>query len=145
MPAIVVDWNAYLVRGHLIGKKDMKAQLQDLGDGQTWTVQEVGILWECFYHSRGREIENWQESLSQVWQVVENSMEMKTIFTPDYDPTIEPEACRDFLEGLGFAPELASPRWWSKIIAQGENNPANPSRGGSNATGESPRQHRNLP
>ncbi len=116
MPTLIVDWNAYLGKGHVVGQKDVKVQLQDLGDAQTWTGEKAGVIWESFFHSRGREMKDWQEQLAKVWQVVEKSMGVNKILTPDHEPTIEPEAYHDFLERLGYAPEPASARWWSKVL-----------------------------
>jgi hypothetical protein len=116
MPTILVDWNAYLRQGRVVGNKDLKVQLQDLGDAQTWTGPEVGVLWECFMHSRGEETKAWQETLAEIWQIVEKSMGVTKVFTPDHEPTMEPEAYRQFLERLGYSPYAASPRWWSKNL-----------------------------
>lgn len=116
MPTMLVDWNPYLGRGQVVGQRDTKVQLNDLGDAQTWTGQEVGVLCECFMHSRGQDIDNWQEKLAEIWQVVEKNMKAKTIFTPDHEPTMEPDAYRNFLERLGYAREPGSPRWWSRTM-----------------------------
>ena len=116
MPTLVVDWNSSLGQGRVLGQKEWKVQLQDMGDAQAWTGREYGVLWECFLHSRMREGERQIEPLAQVWQAVEQNMKVKTIFTPDHEPTMEPELYRDFLERMGYAPEPASPRWWRKRI-----------------------------
>ncbi len=80
-----------------MSQKDIKVQLHDLGDAQTWTGEKAGVILECFFHGRGREMKDWQEQLAKVWQVVEKSMGVKEIFTPDHEPTVEPEAYREFL------------------------------------------------
>ncbi len=72
-----------------LGQKDMKAQLPDLGDAQPGMAQEVGVLWAAFFLNSGREQENWQAQLSQVWQMVGRSMGVNKVSTPDHEPTME--------------------------------------------------------
>lgn len=116
MPTLLIDWNPQLGSGRVVGQTGAKVQLHDVGDAQTWTGREVGILWECFFHSRGQELENWQEELAKIWQVVEKSMGVSKVFTMDHEPTIEQGAYRDFLDRLGYRPEPGSPRWWSRAL-----------------------------
>jgi hypothetical protein len=90
--------------------------LNDLGDAQTWTGPEYGILWECFFHSRGREQAAWQERLEEVWRVIERDMGVRKIFTTSHDPEFEPEFYKDFLTRLGYEPLPEQSQWWSKAI-----------------------------
>lgn len=116
MPTILVHWNPYLASGRVVGQKEMKLQLQDIGDAQTWTGPEFGVLWECFLHSRGRDLPDWRDTLAQLWQVVEQSMGVRMIYTAPHEPTFE-EGYTDFLSQLGYAQDERYPLWWSKTLS----------------------------
>jgi len=62
---------------------------------------------------------NWQETLGEVWKLVEQDIGVPKIFTAPHEPTF-PEGSREFLTRLGYAPDAEYPLWWSKNQAASE-------------------------
>jgi len=112
MPSIIASWDEATGTGRVLKAGDLEIQLQPLGQGQAWTGQTSGVLWECYLNEAGREA-NWQETLYQVWQAVERDMKVAKIFTQPHEPTFQ-EGYTEFLDRLGYQPDPQSPGWWSK-------------------------------
>jgi hypothetical protein len=99
----------------VIGQGETKINMQPLGQAQTWTGTRFGVLWEAYIHTAGRR-EGWEETLAQVWRVVEKDMEVEKIFTTSHDPEFEETFYHAFLTRLGCAAELGASQWWSKTV-----------------------------
>lgn len=112
MPQLVVQWNDRKGEGRVIGDRGFKLQLQPVGQAQAWFGLTHAVLWEAYF-AESRRVANWKETLAEVWNVVEKDLDVPTIFTPPHEPTF-PRGYREFLTGLGYAPDIEHPSWWSK-------------------------------
>jgi hypothetical protein len=115
MPTLFVDWNPQQGRGRVVGQGETKINLHPIGQAQTWTGDTFGLIWESYLHEPRRK-DDWQDLLADIWQRVEGDTQVEKVFTPSYEPTFE-EGYAEFLTRLGYAPEAASPQWWSKTLA----------------------------
>ena len=112
-PLFQVIWDRTQGEGRVVGQTDLKIHLHPLGQAQVWKGETHGVLWECFWHGTRQRQEHWQEELAQFWQVVEEDMGVKKIFTQPHEPTFE-EKYTEFLSRLGYAPDPEFEHWWSK-------------------------------
>jgi hypothetical protein len=113
-PSVLVDWNEAKGEGRVLAGGHLRVQLQPLGQAQAWTGHRFGVLWECYLHETRRS-KTWQEELRQFWQVVEEDLEVRKIFTQPHEPTFE-EGYTDFLSNLGYTSDPDFERWWSKEV-----------------------------
>jgi hypothetical protein len=72
------------------------------------------VLWEAYLQETRRR-ENWQDTLADVWQVVERDLNVGKVFTLPYEPTFE-QGYTEFLSRLGYALDPDNPAWWSKEL-----------------------------
>lgn len=111
-PSILVGWNAETGTGRVLKMGDVKIQLQPIGQAQAWFSSAAAVIWECYTHEPGRP-DNWQEELASFWQAVEGDLAATTLYTPSHEPAFAGDY-KAFLSRLGYAPDLAHPRWWRK-------------------------------
>lgn len=112
LPQVVVAWNPRQGEGRVIGERGLKLQLQPVGQAQAWYGVSHAVLWEA-YIDESRRLRNWQDTLAQVWGVVEKDLDVPKIFTAPQAPTF-PEGYREFLTRMGYAQDPEYPVWWSK-------------------------------
>ena len=112
MPQLIVEWNQRRGEGRVIGDRGFKLQLQPVGQAQAWFGGSHAVLWECYF-DESRRSANWQETLAEVWHLVEKDIAVPKFFTAPHEPAF-PEGYRDFLTRLGYAADSEHPLWWSK-------------------------------
>lgn len=112
MPQVLVDWNENQGEGKVIGDRGFQLQLQPIGQAQAWFGLTDAVLWEC-YLDESRRDNNWQVTISELWQRVEQDILAPILFTAPHDPAF-PKGYRDFLTRLGYAHDKEHPLWWSK-------------------------------
>lgn len=113
MPSFYVSWDDAAGAGRVEKPKDLKIQLQQLGQAQAWYGKQHGVIWECYFHETRRRAKTWEEELAAFWQTVERDMAVGKVFTEPREPTFE-EGFTKFLNRLGYSPDPDYPRWWSK-------------------------------
>jgi hypothetical protein len=99
-------------RNIIMKNRCIDIRLESIGDAQTWTGVEFGIVWECFIYTGSRD-KNWQLVLTPFWQAVEKSMNVSKIFTLPHDPAY-PVGYKPFLRRFGYAQDTDFSFWWSK-------------------------------
>lgn len=114
MPQVTVGWNNREGEGRVIGDRGYKLQLQPVGQAQAWFGLTHAVLWESYF-DESRRFANRQETLAQVWGVVEKDTHAPKIFTAPHEPAF-PQGYRDFLTKLGYAADAEYPLWWSKTM-----------------------------
>jgi len=118
MPTVFVNWDSEAGRGRVVGRGELKVQLDPVGQAQVWFGVSDALIWECYF-DESRRRGNWQEQLAEVWNVVEKDVGVAKLWTPAHEPTI-PEGYPDFLKSLGYAPAAEHPLWWSKERKEAE-------------------------
>lgn len=78
--------------------KDLKIQMQPVGQAQVWRGEREAVLWECYLHETARAT-GWQEELAAFWRAVEKDIAAPKIFTQPQEPTF-PEGYQAFLRQL---------------------------------------------
>jgi hypothetical protein len=114
-PRLLIEWNEQAGQGRVAGYGNLHLQLQPIGQAQVWFGLNHAVLWEAYLQETRRR-ENWQDTLADVWQVVERDLNVSKIFTLPYDPAFE-EGYQEFLTRLGYGLDRESPEWWSKEIS----------------------------
>jgi hypothetical protein len=112
LPQVVVGWNPSQGEGRVIGDRGFKLQLQPVGQAQAWYGLTHAVLWEA-YVDETRRVGNWQETLVNLWGVVERDLDVPKLFTAPHEPTFI-EGYREFLTGMGYGQDRDYPLWWSK-------------------------------
>lgn len=112
IPQLLVEWNPRQGEGRVIGDRGFKLQLQPIGQAQAWFGVSHAVLWEC-YLSESRRFANWQETLVNLWDLVEKDIGAPKIFTAPHEPAF-PEGYREFLTSLGYSADAEHSLWWSK-------------------------------
>jgi hypothetical protein len=116
-PRLLIEWNEQAGQGRVAGYGDLHLQLQPVGQAQVWFGLSHAVLWECYVH-QNRRSEDWQETLTELWQAVEKDLKVSKIWTLPYEPTFE-EGYQQFLTRLGYSLDRENPEWWSKELARG--------------------------
>ena len=112
MPQVVIAWNEHKREGQVLENRGYKLQLQPVGQAQAWFGLTHAILWEAYF-AESRRFASWENTLVQVWGVVEKDLDVPKIFTAPHEPAF-PHGYRDFLTRLGYAPDTDHSLWWSK-------------------------------
>lgn len=98
--------------GVVSGYGDLRVALHQVGQAQAWFGDTTAVLWEC-YVTEQRRHESWRDELRAFWTTVETDLDRSTFFTLPHEPTF-PEGYTEFLTALGYQPDQAYSRWWSK-------------------------------
>jgi len=112
MPQLTVAWNAQVERGRATDVRGHKLPLQPIGQAQAWFGLTHAVLWECYF-AESRQFANWREPLTEMWQRVEQDLDVPHYFTAPHEPTFL-RGYREFLGKLGYAADEQYPVWWSK-------------------------------
>lgn len=113
VPLFHVAWDSRQGRGHIIGSTGWQVHLQPMGQAQMWRGETAAVLWECYGFESLRQRANWPETLATFWQAVERDINVPRLFTQPQEPTFR-AGYREFLSRLGYEPDPAFNRWWSK-------------------------------
>ena len=116
MPTLQISWDETPGRGQVIKPKDIKIQMQPIGQAQVRHGGEYAVLWESYFYAVGQEQAGWEDRLAQIWQKVEEDFGAKVFYTLRHEPAW-PEgktSYQGFLRRLGYGPSLESTGWWGK-------------------------------
>lgn len=120
-PTLTVRWDSATGTGRIEGMKDLKVQLQPVGQAQVWQNERDAVLWECYMHGAFKK-PDWQEELAEFRLAVEQDVRVTRIFTQPHEPSFE-EGYTGFLSELGYQEDSAYPGWWSKVSPSGKESP----------------------
>lgn len=111
-PQVGVDWDSSPHLGRIKDLSGWRLQMQPIGQAQAWFGVDYALLWECYLEKSPRST-NWQETLAELWQRVEQDVNAPTLFTAPHDPAFL-EGYPEFLRRLGYAEDADYPFWWRK-------------------------------
>lgn len=118
MPQVTMEWNNRQQTGHVSNAEGWRLQLQPVGQAQSWFGVNHAVLWECYLEG-SRRADNWQETLADIWQRVEDNIDAPKLFTLPHEPAFAGHYT-DFLKRLGYGADIENIGWWSKVTDKNE-------------------------
>lgn len=112
LPEVTVEWSPVEGHGRVTDVRGYDLQLHPVGQAQAWFGVDYGVLWECYLEGSHRST-NWQDTLANIWKVVEKDIGTPTLFTPPHEPAFGGSYI-EYLRKLGYREDAGSTSWWSK-------------------------------
>ena len=116
LPQVAVAWDGRKGEGRVVEDRGFNLQLRPVGQAQAWFGLTHGVIWEC-YLERTHRVQDWEDTLAQIWGIVEQDVRAPHLLTAPHEPTM-PTGYPEFLTRLGYTPNAEYPLWWSKQRAE---------------------------